>query len=202
MKTMRLTISICLIAALGLLNAGCVDSRPIHYYTLETPPAPVNAGTPTGPVILVGNISVPPELEDGRIRYRIGTNEVGSYQFHRWAEPPRMMICAALVEALRASGKYMSVAGSSSSATGDYLLRGKLYEFDELDRESIQTSISLQVDLEDLKTRRVVWDDLVNRKEPVSTKNVADVVQSLDRNLQAVVKETAAAMDKFLAAHR
>jgi ABC-type uncharacterized transport system auxiliary subunit len=85
-------------------------------------------------------------------------------------------------------------------AAGDYLLRGKLYEFDEVDRETIQTSISLQVDLEDVKTKRIVWDDLVQRDEPVGSKNVKDVVASLDRNLRAVVKETASEIDKFLTA--
>ena len=85
-------------------------------------------------------------------------------------------------------------------AAGDYLLRGKHYEFDEVDRETIQTSISLQVDLEDVKTKRIVWDDLVQRDEPVGSKNVKDVVASLDRNLRAVVKETASEIDKFLTA--
>jgi hypothetical protein len=41
----------------------------------------------------------------------------------------------------------------------------------------------------------------VQRDEPVGSKNVKDVVESLDRNLQAVVKETAIEIDKFLAAH-
>ena len=197
---MRFTISICLIAAFGLLNASCVDSRPIHYYSIEAPPAPATAPAPAGLVLLVGNISVPPELQDGRIRYRAGSNEVGAYQFHRWMERPGMMVCESLVQTLRASGKYRSVLESSSSAAGDYILRGKLYEFDEVDRETIETSISLQVDLQDTKTKRIVWDDLVKRDEPVSSKNVKDVVQSLDRNLQAVAKETAAEIDKFLAA--
>ena len=41
-----------------------------------------------------------------------------------------------------------------------------------------------------------------NSEEPVSSKTVADVVQSLDRNLQQVVSEAAAEIDKFLAARR
>jgi hypothetical protein len=48
------------------------------------------------------------------------------------------------------------------------------------------------VDLEDLKTKRIVWDDFVHRDGPVGSKNVRDVVASVDRNLRAVVKETAA----------
>jgi len=54
----------------------------------------------------------------------------------------------------------------------------------------------------DRKTNRNVWDRVVEREEPVSSKSVTDVVQSLDRNLQRVVSETAAEIDKFLAATR
>jgi cholesterol transport system auxiliary component len=195
-------ISICAIAALGLLAAGCVDTRPVHYYTIEMSPAPVTSAAPAGPALMVGNISVPPELQDGRIRYRVGANEVGAYQFHRWMERPGTMVSESLVQALRASGKYRSVMESSSTVAGDYQLRGKLYEFDEIDRETIQTSISLRVDLVDVKTRQVVWGDLVQHQEPVASKNVKDVVASLDRNLQAVVKETAEGIGKFLAGPR
>jgi hypothetical protein len=35
-------------------------------------------------------------------------------------------------------------------------LRGKLYEFGGVDRETIQTSISLQVDFEDVKSKRIL----------------------------------------------
>jgi len=81
-------------------------------------------------------------------------------------------------------------------------VRGRLYEFGEVDNASIQTKVSLQVELVDRKTNRNVWDRVVEREEPVSSKNVTDVVQSLDRNLQHVVSETAAEIDKFLAAAR
>ena len=195
-------ISMFLIAALGLLTEGCIDSRPIHYYALETPSAPVAPPAPTGPALTVGNISMPPELQDGRIRYRVGSNEVGAYQFHRWMERPGTMIAESLVQTLRASGKYRSVMEASSSAAGDYILRGRLYEFEEVDTENIQTSISLRVDLEDEKTKRIVWQDLVNHEEPVGGKNIKDVVASLDRNLAAVVRQTAAGIDQFLAGPR
>ena len=112
------------------------------------------------------------------------------------------MVRISLMRALRVSGKYRRVMESSSSANGDYLLRGKLYEFGEVDTASIQTKVSLQVELVDRKTNRNVWDRVVEREEPVSSKSVPDVVQSLDRNLQHVVSETAAEIDKFLTAQR
>jgi ABC-type uncharacterized transport system auxiliary subunit len=198
---MRAT-SICVIAVLGMLDAGCIDTRPVHYYTIETPPAPVPPAASTGPALLIGNIWVPQELQDGRIRYRVGSNEVGAYQFHRWSEPLGTMISESLVRTLRASGKYRSVMEGNSSTPGDYVVRGRLYEFDEVDRETIETSISLRVDLVDEKTKLIVWQNLVRHEEPVRSKKVQDVVASLDRNLQAVVKETDDAIGQFLAARR
>jgi ABC-type uncharacterized transport system auxiliary subunit len=198
-------VSIYTIAVLGLLDAGCVDNRPVHYYTIEPPPAlvtPGAPGAPVGPALIVGNIWAPSELQDGRIRYRIGSNEVGAYEFRRWIEGPGTMISESLVRTLSASGKYRSVIEASSSATGDYILRGRLYEFDEVDGETIQTSISLRVDLVDMKSRQAVWGDLVQHEEPVRGKTIQDVVASLDRNLQAVVKETAEGIGHFLEAQR
>jgi len=197
---MRLTFSILLVTAIAFFGTSCVDSKPIHYYTIGTPSAPVAASAPAGPTILVTAVSASTALEDGRIRYRTGTNEVGAYQLHRWMERPGTMVAISLVHALRASGKYR-VHESSSSATGDYLLRGKLYEFGEVDSQSIQTRISLQLELVDLKTKRGVWDRLVERDEPVDGKKMSDVVQSLDRNLQAAATEIALEIDKFLTAN-
>jgi ABC-type uncharacterized transport system auxiliary subunit len=112
------------------------------------------------------------------------------------------MVRNSLVRALQASGKYQRVIETRGAAASDYLVRGKLYEFGEVDDASIQTKISLQVELVDWKTNRIVWDRFAERQEPVTSKNVMDVVQSLDRNLQRVVSETAAEIDKFIAAGR
>jgi len=106
------------------------------------------------------------------------------------------------VRALRASARYQRVLEASSVTNGDYLVRGKLFEFGEVDGSSIQTKITLHVDLVDRQTNRNVWDHLTERVEPVNGKTVADVVKSLDRNLQQVVSEIAAEIDKFLATRR
>jgi ABC-type uncharacterized transport system auxiliary subunit len=197
---MRSLISICLTIAGSLVGASCVSTMPAHYYTIQPPVSPANPGKPDGLILLVGSIATPPELQDGRIRYRIGANEVGAYQLHRWTEPPGAMVRESLLRALRASGEYRRVLESSSSAIGDYLVRGRLLEFDEVDDGSIQTKITLQVELVDKKTNASVWDHLTEREEPVGQKTVPDVVRSLDRNLQHVAGDTAAEIDKFLAA--
>jgi ABC-type uncharacterized transport system auxiliary subunit len=211
---MRFTITISLMIVGGLLCTGCAATKPVHYYTIQpaiqptVQPAiqpaspPANPGAPEGLTILVGEIATPTALQDGRIHYRVGANETGAYEYHRWVEPPGSMVRNSLKRALRASGKYQRVLDAGSSATGDYLVRGNLEEFGEVDNTSVQSVISLQVELVDTKTNRNVWDRLVEHEEPVSSKAVGDVVQSLDRNLQRVVSETAAEIDKFLETRR
>ena len=199
---MRFTL-ISLVALLGIMGAGCVASRPVHYYAIQPPAMPGAPAKPDGLTLLVGAIATPEALQDGRIHYRTANDEAGAYDYHRWTERPASMIRLSLVRALRASGGYQRVLESSSAATGDYLVRGKLDEFGEVDGgASITTRISLQVELVDAKTNRNVWDQTVEREEPVSGKTVPEVVQSLDRNLQHVVTDAAAQIGKFLAAQR
>src|SRR5947209_9657398 len=120
---MRLRIATCVMMG-GLLFASCVANRPVHYYTIQPASPPVNQGKPDGLVLLVGNISTPEALQDGRIRYRSGANDSGAYEYHRWTERPGSMVRTSLLRALRASGKYQRVLEAGSQAAGDYLLQG------------------------------------------------------------------------------
>ena len=199
---MRSIISNCLLAVICLTAASCVSNKPAQYYTISPPPGAINPGRPDGLVIVVADIPTPASLQDGRIRYRIEPNQVGAYEYHRWTERPGTMVRNSLVRALRASGKYQRVLESGSGTAGDYLVMGKLYDFSEVDRGTIQTKVSLQLLLIDKKTGRHVWDHLFEHEEPVAAKNVKDVVASLDRNLQQVVGDAAGQIDAFVSARR
>jgi ABC-type uncharacterized transport system auxiliary subunit len=195
MMAVRITASMALI----LFTTGCAPHR-VQYYQISTvvkPSVPVE----TGPVILVGRISTPQALEDGRIRYREGLNQVGGYEYHRWTDPPGIMVKESLIHALRASGKYKAVQDAGSSAAGDYTVRGKLLEFSELDGNGIMTRISLDLELREAKTGRLVWNGVLTHDDPVQAKKVADVVESLDRNLQVVLADAASAIGSHVSAN-
>ncbi len=185
--------------ALCFLLTACVEGRPIHYYTINPRASAATAPKPDGPVLLVGRITSPEALEDGRIRYRAGSNEVGAYEYHRWMERPALMVQDQLMQALRDSGKFRQVLELSSSATGDYLIRGKLSEFAELDDPGIQTRISLYLEMVDRKTGAPVWARDYHRDEPVNSKTMKDVVLSMEHNLQQVIGEAAAAIEAGIA---
>jgi ABC-type uncharacterized transport system auxiliary subunit len=188
-----------LIVAMLLFTSSCLPHR-VQYYQLSTMAKPV-APPETGPVILVGRIATPQALQDGRIRYREGLNEVGAYEYHRWTDPPGILVKDSLIQVLRATGKFKAVQEATSSAGGDYAVRGKLLEFSELDGNGITTRVSLDLELREVKTGRLVWNQILTHDDPVQAKKVSDVVQSLDRNLQVVLGDAASAIASYVAAH-
>ena len=187
-----------LIALLCIVAAACVGGRPIHYYAINPPAASAAAPKPDGPALLIGRIATPEALQDGRIRYRSGSNEVGAYEYHRWTERPATIVQDLLLRTLRASGKYRQVQEASTAAAGDYVVLGKLYELDEIDNPGIRTRVSLRLELLDRKTGVVVWNRHYDRDEPVEGKTIHEVVLSLERNLQQVITAAASGIDAFL----
>ncbi len=181
-----------------LFLTSCVAGRPVHYYVINRPAVAASASRTSGLVLLVGRIAAPEALQDARIRYRSGSNEVGSYEYHRWVERPAATVQDLLLVMLRASGKYKEVQESSSAATGDYLVRGRLYEFAEIDDPGIQSRVSLRLELLERKTGAVVWEHDYNRDEPVAGKTMKEVVVSMEHNLKQVLGEGTQAIEAFL----
>ena len=195
------SIAIAPVGVACALLCGCVGGRPIHYYTINHPAVAVAASKPDGPMLVIGRITTPEALQDGRIRYRAGSNEVGTYEYHRWMERPSAMVQDLLLQALRASGKWRRVMEASSTAESDYLVRGRLREFAEIDDPGIQTRVSLRLELVDFKTGAVIWDRDYNRDAPVDGKTMNEVVLSMEHNLQQVIGEAALAIEAA-ATHR
>jgi uncharacterized lipoprotein YmbA len=85
---------------LTLLMAGCVGKvRYPKYYTLEiapaTKPAANNARVPAA--VAVRRFETPAYLRQGRIVYREAPEEVGFYDYHRWATDPGATVTAAMI---------------------------------------------------------------------------------------------------------
>ena len=187
------------LTVVSLAGAGCAVSRPVHYYSLQSAEPHTHPENPAGPTILVANIAAAESLQDARILYLTGANQEGAYELHHWMERPSVMVRDGLIGALRASGKYRRVLELSSSAIGDYLVRGRLYEFDEVDSQAIQTRISLQLEMIDKKTDQVIWDHQFERDEPAAGKSIPDVVASMDRNLAQMAAQVVAEIERFFA---
>jgi ABC-type uncharacterized transport system auxiliary subunit len=188
---------------LAYLAAGCVSARSPRYYRLNL--APVAAQSSVSPVpvsILVGRLSAPRILRDDRVVYGMSDVELGVDEYHRWTEPPTEMIEQLLVERLRRSGQYKSVQRISSTARGDYLLRGHLSSLNEIDDPAgIKARFNIQLELFDQKAGSVVWTDSYSHDDPVEKKTVTAVVESLQKNVNAGIERLTASLAQYLASH-
>ena len=190
---------VVLLAAVGL--GACRGGRLIRYYTVELPPA-AQPSTNVYPItVLIGRIGAPEILQDDPIAYRTGPNEIGTYNYHHWAEPPVRMVKVILIRQLRASGKYQSVADLGSTVQGEFVLRGRLYDFEEVDAGTTAALVTMEFELFDRKTAKTVWTHFYSHSEPVQGKEISDVVSALDRNLRRGLTEVVSGMDLYFSAN-
>jgi ABC-type uncharacterized transport system auxiliary subunit len=128
--------------------------------------------------------------------------ELGVDEYHRWTEAPTEMIEQLLVERLRRSGQYKSVQRISSTARGDYLLRGRLGSLTEIDDPAgIKARFDIQLELFDQKSGSVVWTDSYSHDDPVEKKTVTAVVESLQKNVNAGMEQLTAGLTQYFASH-
>jgi ABC-type uncharacterized transport system auxiliary subunit len=196
----RILRLILISGAIAFLS-GCGGGRPIRYYTVATSPTPPPSVSVYPVTILIGHIGSPELLQDDAIAYRSGPNEIGTYDYHHWAEPPVHMVKVMLVRSLRSSGKYQSVADLSSSAVGDYVLQGRLYDFEEVDTGGIAALVSMEFELVDHKTHKTVWTHFYSRSLPVQGSEIPDVVAALDRDLNQGLSELSSSLDAYFSAN-
>ena len=124
---MRRLLRTLLLVATAALVAACGAARPSKYYALDLPPAPPATANTHDAALLVGRLSAPHLYRDDRIVYRTGETQIGTYEYHRWAEPPTDMLESMLLRLLRGSGKYRTVQRLASNTQGDYIVRGRLH---------------------------------------------------------------------------
>jgi ABC-type uncharacterized transport system auxiliary subunit len=198
---MHLVTRRILISLLALGLSGCVSSKPIKYYTVQMPLAPTRSASAFPVSLLVGSIVGPPIYRDSPIAYRVGTNEIGVYQYNRWIDPPVDMVKVKLLRILNQSGDYQSVAGLGSETNARYIVRGRLYNFDEVDGASISSQVSMEFELYDRKSGKVVWQHFYSQSEPVQSKEISAVVAALDTNLDRGLQEVAAGLNQYFSAN-
>jgi len=190
-------------AFLSFLLVGCGAARPAKYYQLTVPKETTADphGDPLPVTILMGPIMSSHLYREDRIVYSSSGEDMGAYEYQRWAEPPTEMIQDVLFRTLRSSGRYRAVHAQRSSVRGDYLLHGRLYDFKEISGSPMSARFSLDLDLRDTKTGATVWTHLYNHDEPVSGKDVSAVVAALNRNVQRATNEFSASLIQYFSAH-
>src|ERR1700674_4828459 len=151
--------------------------------------------------LLLGALMTSHLYREDRVVYGNGSEQLGTYEYQRWAEPPAEMIQEVLLRELRASGRYRAVHYRRSNMQGDYALRGRLYDFKEITGSQMSARVTLELEMRDLKNGATVWTHYYTHDEPASGQDVPAVVAALDKNVQRGVKEVVESLDQYFASH-
>jgi ABC-type uncharacterized transport system auxiliary subunit len=178
--------------------AGCGATRPMQYYQLTVPADVHHAETnASGISLALGPLVASHLYREDRIVFSSGPQQMGTYEFQRWTEPPAEMIEEVLLRELRASNRYREVFTQRSANHADYVLRGRLYDFKEVSGSPLQARVTVEFELRDMKSGSTVWSHYYNHDEVVDGKDVPAMVAALDRNVQRGVGEVKASLEQY-----
>jgi len=161
--------------------------------------APVANSNPLPITLLIGRLTAPALYREDQIVYSSGAENMGTYEYQKWSEPPTEMIAEVMLRQFRASGRYHGVYTLRSDIHGDFLLHGHLYDFKEVGGNPLLARVTMELELREIKTGAVVWTHFYTHDEPASGKDVSAVVAALNKNVQQGIAEFRASLDQYFA---
>jgi ABC-type uncharacterized transport system auxiliary subunit len=197
------TTALALMVTLFAL-AGCGRVRYPAYYTLNLPappdpPAAENVRTS----IAVREFQSPNYLRQGPIVYRTTPEEIGFYEYHRWAADPRTVVTNAVVDHLRAGGQFSMVSMYDGRPNNDYVFSGRLEKLEEVDsQEGVKVEVAISAQITRVATGATVWSNAVSETRPVSQRNVTEVVSEMNRTVDLALNRLLSTVPAPLASER
>lgn len=190
MKKHRMAVVFAIAACIVL--SGCMGKvRYPNYYTLNVPPPPdppAQAGT--RPSLAISEFRSPAYLRQGAIVYKTSPEQIGFYNYHRWAVDPREFVTNAVADRLRASGKFTQVKLYDGRPNVDYVLSGRLEELDEIDYEgSIKVQVAISAQMTNLATGATVWTNSVSEVGIVGERNVPAIVSEMNATMGRAIEK-------------
>jgi uncharacterized lipoprotein YmbA len=187
----------------ALVLAGCGSVRYPSTYVLNFPPPVVHAPASTGGLspVAIREFQCPEYLCEGRIVYRSSAEEVGYYEYHRWAMNPRETITQYVTEGLRAQSLFKSVAVHEGVSDAAYVLSGNIERLDEVDQgRDVRVVCTISAQLQDSRTKSVVWRHTATETVPVETRDIRGVVSSLSSAARTAADQLVKSMTEELPA--
>lgn len=199
MKTILYAFALMAIAT-ALTGCGGKLRYP-NYYTLNLP-APPDPPAQEGvhSSIAVREFQAPGYLRQGPVVYRRTSEQIGFYEYHRWATDPRTLVTSAVIDHLRASGQYSMVSMYSGRPDHDYIFSGKLEKLEEVDYEAgVKVEVAISAQITRVKTGATVWSNAVSELGTVSKRNVPGVVSEMNRAMETAINKLLASVPTTLA---
>jgi ABC-type uncharacterized transport system auxiliary subunit len=182
---------------LSTLTVGCLGK--VKYptcYTLDLPSAPdppSQAGS--RPTVAVRAFRSPDYLRQGAIVYRPSPEQVGFYNYQRWAVNPCEFVTRAMADRLRATGKFDDVTIYDGRADVDFVVTGRLEKLDEIDYEGgVNVEVALSAQMTDLRSGKTVWAGGASQVDKVDKRTISGVVSAMSNALDGAIQKLLASL--------
>jgi ABC-type uncharacterized transport system auxiliary subunit len=176
--------------AISIPFLGCMGKiKYPTYYTLELAPAvdpPVQEGVHAS--VAIREFRSPGYLRQGAIVYKTSPEQIGFYNYHRWAVDPREFVTNAVADRLRASGNFAVVKMYDGRSNVDYMLTGRLEKLEEVDYEGgVRVEVAISAQMTDLRTGATVWTNAVSEVGNVGQRDVPAVVSAMSHTMERAI---------------
>jgi uncharacterized lipoprotein YmbA len=190
MKNRLIAISFTLAALIALASCGGAVKYP-NYYTLHVPPPPdPPAQEGVRASLAVREFRSPTYLHQGAIVYKTSPEQIGFYNYHRWAVDPREVVTNAVTERLRASGNFKQVKPYDGRSDVDYVLSGRIEKLEEVDYEGgVKVEVAITAQMTNLTTGAAVWTNTIDEVGTVGQREVPAVVSEMNRTLELAIEK-------------
>ncbi len=185
--------AICFVLATLIILAGCGGAAKYpNYYTLHIQPPvdpPAQQGVRTS--LAVREFRSPTYLRQGAIVYKTSPEQIGFYNYHRWAVDPREFLTNAVAEHLRASGNFTQVKLYDGRSDIDYVLSGRLEKLEELDYGGggIKVEVAISAQMVNIANGTTVWSNAVSEVGTVDKRDVPAVVAEMNRTMDRAIEK-------------
>jgi len=192
---------ISLAGTLLILTACGSKIRYPSFYALNLPaPTPHSVESrPLSGSVAVHEFSAPRFLRAGPIVYRPSPEQLGFYNYNRWAVDPRHAVTSGFVQALASRGIFQSVRMFDGSTTPEYLITGTLDHLEEVDREhQVLVNVAISAQLINIKTGDVVWRDTSSQIISLEKRAMVDLVSGMSQSTDQVITNLISSMQERL----
>jgi len=188
MKSNRIGIFLILAPLVILSGCGGAVKYP-SYYTLHvpSPPDPPSQGN-LHATLAIREFRSPTYLRQGAIVYKTSPEQIGFYNYHRWATDPRDFVTNAVTDRLRAGGTFTQVKPYDGRADIDYVLSGRLEKLEEIDYDGgVKVEVAISAQMVRLATGATAWANSVSEVGLVQKRDVPAVVAEMSRTMDRAI---------------
>lgn len=147
--------------------------------------------------VAVRRFQTPPYLRQGRIVYRETPQQVGFYEYHRWASDPAASATDVMVDSLRSARLFSFVKLYDGQDKPDFVMSGRLERLDEIDsREGVRVEAKLSADLVNTRTGATVWSDGASAVLSVDNRDIDSVVLEMSHAVEKSVGQLVASLNE------